>query len=435
MIAVLTNSWLPAIVPIVGFLLGLLFWSRPDRLKLWSITVSLLSLLAVVGTSGRITGLAEGPLLLYLLPLAACASLLGQPVHRDHRLAWCMTLLFLGLGAGVLTSQQIVGQLALVLILALITFLLYLSHSPLWPASWWGIGIYCLGIISIALSMIADSPASSAASLLTCAILLPLMPFHSGYVAALTRLPGNLPSFITLLLPAIGLHGLVSALPTVPDAAVYPLTIVALGGALYGSVKAMAQSRVRLLLVYFSLAFFSNLWLVLVVSRTVIPQAVIFLTAVGLTTGGLLIAWQVVRTRYGDDVDPRAVSDLAWAMPRFAVLLSLLAVAAMGLPPFGVFAGFMGMLLHAPMITFAFMAAMVAVWLAASWYILDMVQQLLFGRQRPEFRHADLRHSEFVSLLMIVLMVIALGIVPAGLFGIESQPPYGVAMESISWKR
>jgi hypothetical protein len=37
--------------------------------------------------------------------------------------------------------------------------------------------------------------------LVACAIVLPLVPFHQGYVSALTRLPGSLPSFIVLLLP------------------------------------------------------------------------------------------------------------------------------------------------------------------------------------------------------------------------------------------
>ena len=38
-----------------------------------------------------------------------------------------MTLLFLGLGLGVLTIQHVVGQLAQVALLGLITFLLYLA--------------------------------------------------------------------------------------------------------------------------------------------------------------------------------------------------------------------------------------------------------------------------------------------------------------------
>ena len=83
-----------------------------------------------------------------------------------------------------------------------------------------------------------------------------------------------------------------------------------------------------------------------------------------------MVAWQVVRTRYGDDVDPQAISGLFREMPQFAVLFSLLALAAMGLPPFGVFAGFIGMLFDRARSSSVALLVMMVAWLAASWYIL-----------------------------------------------------------------
>ena len=410
--------------------------ARRKRAAFRWLSLGVVSLLAVIGTSGRLTVPTEGPLFLYLLPLAACISLLGQPVHRDYRLAWVMTLLFLGLGLGFLTSQHVVGQLALVVLLGLITFLLNWHHDPFWPTSWLGIGTFGLGTLCTGLAVITDPPVSSVASLVACAILLPLVPFHQGYVSALTRLPGSLPSFIVLLLPAIGLHSLAAVIPTVPEIAISTVTVLALVGALYGSIKALAQSRVRLLLAYGSLSFFSILWWFAALSRTIMPQAVVFLSAVALVTSGLLLAWQVVRTRYGDDVDPRAISGLVRRMPRFAVLFSLLALAAMGLPPFGVFAGFIGMLLSASLTSSVALLIIVIAWLAASWYILNMVQCLVFGRERSDLRYEDLRRSELASLLIVVLIVIALGVAPSSLFGITQQPPSaGAVKESVSWNR
>jgi NADH-quinone oxidoreductase subunit M len=433
---IVTAPLLLAAVPIIGAMLGLVVWSQPEKLRIWSIIVTVLSLLAVIGMFGRMTVPAEGLLFVVLLPLAACVSLLGQPVHRDHRLAWVMTLLFLGLGLGILASQYLVSQITLIALLGLITFLLIWHHDPFWPTSWLGIGTFGLGTLCAGLAMIADPPVSSVASLLACAILLPLVPFHDGYVTALTRLPGSLPPFIVLLLPAIGLHDLAAVLPTLPEVAVSTMTILALVGALYGSVKALTQSRVRLLLAYGSISFFSILWWLVAASRTVIPQAAVFLGAVALATSGLLLAWQVVRTRYGDDVDPRAISGLVQRMPEFAVLLSLLALAAMGLPPFGVFAGFMGLLLTSSLTLSAALLVIVIAWLAASWYILDMVQQLLFGRQRSDLRYEALRPAELASLLMVVLIVIALGVAPVSPFGIQTQPPRaGAVSESVTWNR
>jgi NADH-quinone oxidoreductase subunit M len=433
---VVTIPWLLSAVPIIGAMLGLVVWSQPEKLRIWSIIVTVLSLLAVIGMFGRMTVPAEGLLFVVLLPLAACVSLLGQPVHQNHRLAWVMTLLFLGLGLGILTSQYLVSQITLLILFAVITFLLYWHHNPFWPISWWGIGTYGLGALCAGLAAIASPPVSTLASLLACAILLPLMPFYLGYVSALTRLPGSLPSFMVLLLPAIGFHSLAAIIPTVPDVAVSTITIFALLGALYGSVKALAQSRVRLLLAYGSLPFFSILWWFVAVSRIITPQTAVFLGAVSFATSGLLMSWQVARTRYGDDVDPRAISGLVRRMPRFAVLFSLLALAAMGLPPFGVFAGFIGMLLAVSLTSSVALLVMMVAWLAASWYILDMVQRLLFGRERTDLRYEDLHRFEFASLLMIVLIVIALGITPASLFGTENPPPRaGTVMKIVSWNK
>jgi NADH-quinone oxidoreductase subunit M len=425
-----------AAVPIVGAMLGLAVWSQPVKLKVWSIVVTGLSLLAVIGMSGHVAETIEGQIFLYLLPLAAGISLLGGPVHLQHRLSWVLTLLFLGLGSGILTSHQVVGQVAVAVLLGLITFLLYWHHNPLWPRSWWGICVFGLGSLCAGLAAIASPPVSAMASLLACAILLPFLPFHHGYVSALTRLPGSLPSFIVLLLPAIGLHSLATVIPTVPDVAISTVTVLALVSALYGSIKALAQSRVRLLLAYGSLSFFSIFWWFVAVSRTIMPQAVVFLAALALVTSGLLMSWQVVRTRYGDDVDPQAISGLVKRMPQFAVLFSLLALAAMGLPPFGVFTGFIGMLLTTALTSSVALLVMMIAWLAASWYILDMVQQLLFGRERPDLRYEDLRRSELASLLIVLLIVIALGVAPASLFGITQQPPNPeVVKEFISWNR
>ncbi len=429
-------SWLLASVPLLGAAFSFVVWSRPDYLRNWSVVLSILSLAAAAGMSRSLASSHENLLLVYLLPIAACASLLGQPAHKNLRLSWIMTLLFLGLGFVILTSQHIVGQVCLLVLLSSLIALLYRHHTQLWPISWFGIGAYALAVGCVTISLVAAPPLSSVTSLLACAILLPLVPFHNGHITALTRLPGSLPSFIVLLLPAIGIHSLATTISTVPDVAMSTMTVLALASALYGSIKALAQSRVRLLLAYGSLSFFSILWWFVAISHTITPQAVVFLAALSLVTSGLLMSWQVVRTRYGDDVDPQAISGLVRKMPHFAVLFSLLALAAMGLPPFGVFTGFIGMLLTTALTSSVALLVMMVVWLAASWYILDMVQRLLFGRERSDLRYEDLRRSELASLLVVLLIVIALGIAPSSLFGITQQPSNAEAVkESVSWNR
>lgn len=428
--------WLPGSLALLGALLSLAFWSRPSRLKHCSIAVSLISLGAIIGLSGRLTTPPEGLLPLYLLPVTACVSLLGQPVHPSRRTAWLMTLVILGLGMGVLTNRNIAGQTCLLLVFCLLILLLYRHHSPLWPRSWGGIGAYGLGALSVVISAVAAPPFSAVASLAACAILLPVVPFHDGHLATLTRLPGSLSSFLVVALPVVGLHGLATVMPTLPDLAVRTMVILALIGTLYGAIKALAQSRVRLRLAYGSLSFFSMMWWFAATTGHTSPQSSVFVGAVGLATTGLLLAWQAIRTRYGDDIDPQAISGLAFTMPQYAVLLSLLALAAMGLPPFGVFAGFMGLLLSS---TIPFSIAVLIIlmaWLAASWYIMSLVQQLLFGTCRSDRRYTDLLWSEWASLMMIVALLVALGVAPPRLFGPETTAPLKSAItELLVWNR
>lgn len=428
--------WLLAGIPLFGSLLSLVVWSKPDQVKHWSVTVAVVSFGATVGLSGFLTVPPEGLLLIYLLPLAACVSILGQPIDMTHRSALILTLVFLGLGLAALTSEGLLEPLSLLALFSLVIGLLYRHHSALWPMSWWGIGVYGLGAVAALMSAVAAPPLSTVASLLACAILLPLVPFHDGYFTALTRLPGNLPSFIVVLFPAVGLNGLVSVIPVLPNTGAVTIMGFAVIGALYGAVKALAQSRMQLLLAYSSLSLFSILWWFAATTGVTTTWAAVFVGAVSFGTSGLLLAWQVIRTRYGDDVDPQAVSGLASTMPRFAVLLSLVALSVMGLPPFGVFSGFMGLLLTSPVASSTALLAILIAWLATSWYILDAVQRLLFGRQRPDLPFEDLRRSEFAALLMIVVIVVALGVMRAGLLGPAStESSISSITGSFAWNR
>ena len=417
MIDATTAPLLLAGVPLLGAAFSFAAWTKPDHLRSWSVIVSIISLAAAAGVSRYLATPPEGWLLVYLLPVAASASLLGQPVHHTHRPSWFLTLVLLGLGLGILTSQNLLGQICLLLLVSLTAALLYRHHTQLWPISWWGIGTYGLAALSVGVSIVAGLPFSSFTSLLAWAILLPLVPFHDGYVTALTRLPGSLPSFIVLLFPAIGLHGLASVISTVPDTVAWTVSLFALAGTLYGATKALAQSRARLLMSYGSLSLHSMLWWFVATNRAATTRAAVFVGAVSLTTSGLLLAWQVIRTRYGDDVDPQSISGLAATMPRYAVLASLLALAAMGLPPFGLFAGFMGLLLSSAVLFSLAILIMVAAWLAASWYIMGMVQQWLFGPTRSDLRYTDLLDSELASLAMLAVVLLALGVIPATFFG------------------
>jgi NADH-quinone oxidoreductase subunit M len=425
--------WLSTAIPLIGALTGRIFWRDPQQLKKSCLVWSALSVAPIAG-SGVV--MPEGPLWLYLLPIAAVISLLGQPVHKDHRLSWLMTLVCLGFGMGVITHHGAFSHLFLLALLVAMISLLVRHHTTLWPISWWGISLFGLACFGVIIAAFSDPPTSSSAAFLTCVVLIPLLPFHTGYLTALTRLPGNLPSFAAVLLPAVGLHFMVAMLPMVPITITGFISLFALAGALYGAIKALAQTRVRLMLAYGSFSFFSVLWWFAAASHIVTSRATVLIASISFATCGLLIAWQIIRTRYGDDVDPLSISGLASSMPSYGVMLSLLALAAMGLPPFGVFAGFMGLLLYFPIPSLLGLLIILSAWLAASWYIMSAVQRLLFGVKRSDIRYHDVVPGEWGALAVTILVLALLGLAPNDWFASTMEtPPIDTFSRGIVWQR
>jgi NADH-quinone oxidoreductase subunit M len=190
--------------------------------------------------------------------------------------------------------------------------------------------------------------------------------------------------------------------------------VLALCGAVYGSLKAVMQYKVTNTSAYMGVALYSILWWYLANTGTYTPQAVAYAGAVTMVISGLFFAWYCVRVRYGD-VSLDLISGLARPMPRFAILLSLLVMAAVGLPPFGLFSGYMEMLFH-PSITVSWELIIIFLsWLAVSWYLFRLMQRILFGLHRSDVLYEDLRFTETAFLVIVILVLGVQGITPYGI--------------------
>ncbi|HEX2055539.1 MAG TPA: hypothetical protein VHF07_03535, partial [Nitrospiraceae bacterium] len=255
-----------------------------------------------------------------------------------------------------------------------------------------------------------------------------------GFIAAVTALPGNLPAFLALLLPLVGLHRVLLSLPHLPALLFQALTMLALIGACYGTARAFVQLRAPVRFAYGGTAFFCVLWWYVADTRAVPVYGTVYVLALGLALSGLLLAWYALRARYGD-MDLKGLGGMVYPMPRFSTLLSLLALAALGMPPFGLFAGFMGMLLSPGFMPSGAFFVVVLVWFSASWYCIDVLQQIIFGRQRPDLRYEDLHRTEAAALLMIVLLLVGLGTAPSRYFQPGGAPlPDAVATKAVTWR-
>ncbi len=281
--------------------------------------------------------------------------------------------------------------------------------------------VVALGRLFPAAAQVNDLSAGNLAIFLIAVLFLPLFPLHGLYVAALTRLPGVFPALLALLLPLSGFYAISRLLPVIPAEIRGAISLLALFGALYGTLKAVAQFRVERLLAYAGVAFFSILWWYLAGASNGAPQGALYAGAAALITGGLFFAWRSVRARYGD-LDLDRIGGLARPMPRFALLLSLLVTAAMGLPPFGLFSGLMEMLTNRSVPVSWDLAVIVLAWLGASWLFVHFMQRLLFGPPRADIRYTDLRGGEAAPLAIALVILLAIGLVPGRFIESETTP-------------
>ena len=247
--------------------------------------------------------------------------------------------------------------------------------------------------------------------LLFAALLMPLFPFHGVYVAALTRGSKTLRVVLSILMPAISVCALSALLPVLPSEILPSVSVLAACGALYGSVKALVQVSVPPLLAYCGLALYSILWWHIASAGSITPQAALFAASASLAMCGLFLAWDRIRVRYGD-LGIRQIGGLFRPMPRLSLCIAILVMAAVGLPPYGLFFGFLGILMG-PSTTISFSLVIVfCTWFVASWYLFQLMRRLLFGPHRTDFRYDDLRPAELAAFVIVIVPLVFLGGVP-----------------------
>ena len=298
--------------------------------------------------------------------------------------------------------------------------------------------IYGAGLLAVTTALFAaGAPRPALVQLspfILLALALPLFPLHGIYIAALTRAPGYFSVAVALVMPAAGLCGLMYMPAEMPPGILRAMSALALIGALYGSIRALGQIEVPRLLAHASLAFYSIVWWTFGATGSFSPPIAVFVAAAALLTAALLLAWQRLRRRYGDLILDRS-HGLARPMPRFAAVLSLLVMAAVGLPPFGLFFGQVEMLLRASTMISWSLAMIVLTWFLASWYLFRMMQRLLFGPHRADLRYEDLRANEVVYFAVLIALLLVLGAAPLSLPAGVLTGGQRIAMEITPWRK
>jgi NADH-quinone oxidoreductase subunit L len=248
--------------------------------------------------------------------------------------------------------------------------------------------------------------------LFVVALLLPLFPFHIFYVNVLTRVPRNFTVAVAFLMPIFGVGAALVLIPSLPKEILPAVGILAAIGAVWGSIKAIAQDKVSMLLAYAGVALYSVFWWHVAQVGELTEPSILYIAAVTLALGGLTFGWDRVRVRYGD-LDMNQIGGLFKPMPRFGICMGLLIMAVVGLPPFALFFSYIVML-FSPMTTMsAGLVAVIAAWFAASWYMFAMMKRLLFGPHRTDLYYEDLGAAEVGCFVVVIVLLILLSGVPS----------------------